>query len=106
MVAAEVMYHVLEAKFMSESDDGVGKHTKLGILAANGQHISLTDIGIANVRDAWERAGKPRIPAGLLGAMEENLVDLPGVKYARSYSKQWMDMVKKQRAAEKKAGQQ
>jgi len=89
--AASVMYHVLEAKFMAESADGVGKHTLLNISGADGPPTALTEAGIENIRKVWAQSGRPRVPPGVLEGIEKGLEQLPDIQSAR---KRCAEMIK------------
>jgi hypothetical protein len=58
----EVVYHVLEAKFMAESAPGVGAETHAEILDQNGQSTYLFDGAVDEFRAMWLKGGMPRVP--------------------------------------------
>lgn len=59
------IYYVAEAKFMAESAQGVGKHTPIMILKADGTYGYLTDASTNVIRKIWENEGKPPMPNNL-----------------------------------------
>ncbi len=58
----EVVYHVLEAKFMAESAPGVGSETFAEISSLDGNVVYLVGDAIDQIRDLWWRSGMPRVP--------------------------------------------
>jgi hypothetical protein len=58
----EVVYHVLEAKFMAESAPGIGVETSCQILNQDGTFTSVFDSAIDEIRRVWTRSGMPRVP--------------------------------------------
>jgi hypothetical protein len=79
---SEVVYHVLAAKFMSESAQDVGQDTLL-VVGGHGVHDDPNDkdilffsvfAGVDFVREKWETEGGPKIPKGIATAIGELLV--------------------------------
>jgi hypothetical protein len=83
MELPRVLYHACEAKFMAESADGVGKHTVAKV--ASGAYGKMdayeaSEALIRNIRTAWERDGKPRVPAGVIEHLADDLKKHPTIK--------------------------
>jgi len=69
MELARALYHTCEAKFMSETAPGVGKHTVVKIMNAGtgGKTPSeLSEEFIARIREDWDKFGRPRAPKSAL----------------------------------------
>ena len=62
MEVGEVLYHVLEAKFMAESAPGVGADTHAQILEYDGNVVTIFEESVDEVRRLWGRSGAPRVP--------------------------------------------
>ena len=58
----EVVYHVLEAKFMAESAPGVGEQTHAEILNFDGSTTYIVEPAIEDLRKMWKKSGMPRVP--------------------------------------------
>lgn len=65
------IYHACEAKFMAESSTGVGKKTFVSFARHGHLELYLSEEDIGTIRQAWETSGKPRMPQGILSAIEE-----------------------------------
>lgn len=61
----QAIYHVAEAKFMSEFSMGVGKNTLFLTLTPNGECKMLSNTEVPKLRQIWETEGQPPIPANL-----------------------------------------
>jgi len=91
--APEVVYHVLAAKFMSESAQDVGKkHTFLTVCGLGDKDIVFFPVftGVGFVRERWEKEGAPRVPKGVTEAIGELLVepkDMAGLEALRRSAK-------------------
>ncbi len=57
-----VLYHVLAAKFMSESAKDVGQGTFVVLIPQNDKIRFLLDEHVKKIRELWEKNGAPRIP--------------------------------------------
>jgi hypothetical protein len=79
MELARVLYHACEAKFMSESAPGVGRHTVVRVANSSERMdpYEASEELIASIRDAWERAGKPRVPAGFVEHLRKAIKKYP-----------------------------
>jgi hypothetical protein len=75
MELARVLYHVCEAKFVSESASGVGHYTqvKIPVPGAKDDAAILADESVAIIRKAWEDEGRPRVPRGLVDIIRREL---------------------------------
>jgi ATP-dependent protease HslVU (ClpYQ) peptidase subunit len=72
---AEAAYHALAAKFMSESDPKVGKHTFLVALQKGKVAKFMTALyGIEHIRSQWEKFGAPKAPKKLIAATADLLM--------------------------------
>lgn len=58
----EVVYHVLEAKFMAETAPGVGEETHAEILQSDGTTIYVVDPAVTDLRNSGRRAGCQGFP--------------------------------------------
>ncbi len=79
MRLAQVLYHACEAKFMAESADGVGKHTRVKV-AMGGRKMDPYELdhdGINQIRMVWERDGRPRLPPDIIAALDRELMKYP-----------------------------
>jgi hypothetical protein len=63
--APKAIYHACEAKFMAETSPGVGKKTFVSFLRKGHAECYLTGNEVAQIKDAWDSNGKPRIPSGI-----------------------------------------
>jgi hypothetical protein len=69
---AEALYTLCEAKFRAEAATGVGRTTSVGVLSRETMGpLLVSNDHVAQVREAWEREGKPPIPADALTALRE-----------------------------------
>ena len=66
---AETVYHVCEAKFMSESTPTVGRQTFLRIFEADQPLRFVRYSGIRKIRESWETRGAPRTPREIINAI-------------------------------------
>ena len=57
------IYQVCAAKFMAERAPGVGKHTLVLCLRDDGQTKWIFKTHIQQIRDFWEKHGRPKVPA-------------------------------------------
>jgi len=71
------IYHLLAAKFMSESARDVGKGTFTVILQANGDMHHLYNKHVKAMRDVWLKEGAPQVSHGAIKFIGEKLVHLP-----------------------------
>jgi len=68
------IYHVCEAKFVSETADGVGKcPTSLTVLFDRDKTAIVPEHYIDSIRSRWKAEGCPRIPTGILSEIETYL---------------------------------
>lgn len=61
----QTIYHVAEAKFMSECVMGVGKNSLFFSLASDGKAEMLSTVDVPKLRQLWEAEGQPPIPSDL-----------------------------------------
>jgi hypothetical protein len=67
------LYHVCEAKFMSESALGVGPTTTVGVFKNDGSFGRLSQEGLQAIRERWAKEGVPKIPADIQTEVERSL---------------------------------
>jgi len=91
MAVEDVVYHVLAAKFMSESAQDVGRDTFLAV-AGKGIPDAKTESERKNIfflslfgaidfiRERWEKEGAPRVPKGITAAIKDLLVSADEIK--------------------------
>lgn len=65
MPLKQTIYHVAEAKFMSECAMGVGRSSLFFILESDGKCKMLPIADVPKLRQMWEAEGQPPIPANL-----------------------------------------
>jgi hypothetical protein len=71
MTIPHALYHACEAKFTSESAQGVGHSTWVLVLEADGSVRALIEPQIDEIRDLWDRQGKPRLPKRAIAKVSE-----------------------------------
>jgi|GEM_PF-5043550 len=67
-------YFALTAKFMAESSGGVGRATFTIILEKGREFSYVTDKGVEEIRDFWEKQGSPPLPPNLDGEVGPKIV--------------------------------
>lgn len=71
---ARTIYHVLEAKYMAESAAEVGRSTHVFFQKKDHQSVEYwTDLE-REIRRAWNREGRPRIPNGVLQTIRRSIL--------------------------------
>ena len=70
--SSSVLYHVLAAKFMSESAKDVGKGTFVVLVDTENKMQFLPTKTIERVRKLWEKQGAPRVPKGVVELISKN----------------------------------
>jgi hypothetical protein len=83
----DVLYHVLAAKFMSESAQDVGRGTFIAVLEKSDKLKFLSDTGLVKVRKAWEQDGAPKVPNKVTELIKANLFS-PGEKKKKKTPKE------------------
>jgi hypothetical protein len=65
MPLKQAIYHVAEAKFLSESTRGVGKHSMFVQVTPDGKFSLLLKQDNIELRNLWETEGQPPVPDNL-----------------------------------------
>ena len=61
-----ILYDLCAAKFMSEAAEGVGESTNILVHRFGERPQYMGDNGVKELRDVWQKAGRPRTPAGIV----------------------------------------
>lgn len=73
---ATCVYHVLEAKFMAQSNGFVGEKTFLAVFEFKQWNKYLLPFDIEKIRKRWKQSGAPRVPRGAKEYISEALMQL------------------------------
>jgi peroxiredoxin family protein len=67
----ETLYHACEAKFMAETASDVGTETQMFIARHGFNTMSHQGKLIEEIRDQWEKHGKPAMPSDVIKKIKE-----------------------------------
>jgi hypothetical protein len=78
------IYHLLAAKFASESNKFVGKETHVIVRRFNEPPVYLVPEAIDHIREVWEEYSIPRLPSGLIKEIPKMLITTEEVRALRA----------------------